>query len=182
MTIERPRRWYFIPALLAVMLVTMGFGGIWVGPKEKKVKLGKTTRDKLAEDFLAAASTKDGRFSIYSFYKWKDPGPLNPFGKAKWYDFGLLLVEFDEAGVAVRKIAHQCGKNLPGTLCEGPMNEALLHLIKTHVPDEMAGDYDSDHVWACEIRSALGFQVTQSSFGVHCPEGQDTSIQFQPTN
>jgi len=55
MTIERPRRWYFIPALLAVTLVTMGFGGIWVGPKEKKVKLGKTTRDKLAEDFLAAA-------------------------------------------------------------------------------------------------------------------------------
>ena len=172
----RPRRRYFFPALLATMLVTMG---PFVGPKERKVKPNKTTLAELKTEFFPAASTTDGRFLLYSFFKWRTYEPF--VMKVSFSKPGLLLVELNEDNIVVRRNAHKCDKHDPTSLCHGPAADAILALIQEFAGDEVAAAYGHDTLRICEVRGGHGYLMSEgSSYAESCAEDPDVRIQIQP--
>ena len=170
----RPRRRYFLPALLATMLVTMG---PFVGPKERKVKPNKTTLAQLEEEFFPAARTTDGRFLMYSFFKWRTYEPF--VMKVSFSKPGLLLVEMNDQNVVVQRKAHKCDKHDPAALCRQPADDAILALIAQYEDSDTAANYGHDDLRVCEVRGGHGYLLSEgSNYAESCRHDPDVRIQI----
>ena len=174
----RPRRRYFLPAVLVTMLVTMGPN---VGPKERRVKPNETTLAELEENFFPSANTNDGRFRMYSFFKWRSYEPF--ILKVSFSSPGLLLVEFNDQNVVVRRYKHKCDKKEPSSLCRQPAADAIMALIEKHAGNEIASMYEYDDLRICEVRGGHGYLMSEgSSYRESCLRDSNVYIQIHPIN
>ena len=174
----RTRKLIFLPALIATMAVTMG---AHAGPKAKKIKPNETTRAALMESFFPSARTKDGRFFLFNYHKYRFGNFLNPFAKTKFWGPGLILVEFNDADTVIRVSEHKCNiKEYVNSMCDKKPQDALLDLVTEQLGDDASETYRLEDIRYCDIKTPNGFRVHGGVLMKFCPVDADLTGEILP--
>jgi hypothetical protein len=160
----RTRKLIFLPALIATM-------GPHAGPKANKIKPNETTQAALMESFFPSARTKDGRFFLFNYYKYRFGNVLNSFAKTKFWGPGLVLVEFNDADTVIRVSEHKCNiKEFANSMCDKKPQDALLDLVTEQLGDDPSETYRLEDIRYCDIKTASGFRATGKLMKKYCPD------------
>ncbi len=174
----RTRKLIFLPALIATMAVTMGAHS---GPKAKKIKPNETTRAALMEQFFPSARTKDGRFLLFNYHKYRFGTFLNPFARTKFWGPGLILVEFNDADTVIRVSEHKCNiKEYANSMCDKKPQDALLDLVTEQLGDDASETYRLEDIRYCDIKTPNGFRATGKWMKQLCPDDEDVTGEVNP--